>query len=154
MDLARRRDTTKLGARIASRLEPGDLALLSGGLGAGKTFLARAIARALGVPAEQAIVSPTFTLVQEYATPCGPLVHVDLYRLRDSAAGLSAEIARLGLRDRRAEGAIVLVEWGEGADEALGGAADLVVELAIVGPAKRTATLRGPRAAGVLASNR
>jgi len=146
MELGTRRDTTRLGARIAARLVPGDLALLCGGLGAGKTFLARAIARALGVPKEQAIVSPTFTLVQEYATPRGPLVHADLYRLRDTAAGLEVEIARLGLRERRAEGAIVLVEWGEGAEDALGGAADLVVNLAIAGTTKRTATLRGARA--------
>jgi tRNA threonylcarbamoyladenosine biosynthesis protein TsaE len=149
MELLTRRDTTKLGARIAVCLRPGDLAILSGGLGAGKTFLARAIARTRGVSAEQPIVSPTFTLVQEYATPRGPLVHADLYRVRDSPAGLEAEVARLGLRDRRAEGAIVLVEWGEGADEPLGGAADLVVALAISGATKRTATLTGARAADI-----
>jgi tRNA threonylcarbamoyladenosine biosynthesis protein TsaE len=149
MQLRTRRDTTHLGTRIAAHLAPGDLVLLCGPLGAGKTFLARAIARALGVPVDRAIVSPTFTLVQEYATPRGTLVHADLYRLRDAAAGLDAEVARLGLRDLRAEGAIVVVEWGEGADAALGGAAELVVTLGISGPKGRSAVLAGARAADI-----
>ena len=121
--LASRRDTTRLGGRIAAVLEPGDLVLLSGDLGAGKTFLARAIARARGVPTDIAIASPTFTLVQEYETPNGALLHVDLYRLREE--GLDAkvspatvrEVRRLGLAERRAEGAILLVEWGHGVEE-------------------------------------
>lgn len=146
MHLATPDDTARLGARIAAWLVPGDLVLLCGGLGAGKTFLARAIAHALGVPEDEPIVSPTFTLVQEYATPRAPLVHADLYRLRDSGAGLDVEVLRLGLRERRAEGAIVLVEWGEDAVAALGGAPDLTVTLAEAGPTSRTATLEGPRA--------
>lgn len=121
--LRTRRDTTKLGAEIAERLLPGDLVLLSGDLGAGKTFLARAIARALGVPAETAIPSPTFVLVQEYMTRSNtPLLHVDLYRLREDGdpAKLARETRKLGLAERRDEGAIVLVEWGEGLDAELG----------------------------------
>ena len=92
------------------------------------------------------ITSPTFTLVQEYETKTAPLVHADLYRLRDSAQGLPSEIARLGLRERRAEGAIVLVEWGEGAELALGGEAELVVQLAARDETSRVAALSGPRA--------
>lgn len=141
--LASRRDTTRLGARLGAALAPGDLVLLSGDLGAGKTFLSRAVARALGVPTETAIASPTFTLVQEYETPRGVLLHCDLYRLRDEDHAKTAlEIRRLGLAERRAEGAIVLVEWGEGFDRELGGEAELSVKLTIEGDT-RTATLSG-----------
>ena len=136
--LATRRDTTRLGGEIADRLRPGDLVLLSGELGAGKTFLARAIARKLGVPRDVAIASPTVTLVQEYETPRGTLLHADLYRLRDQADA-AREVRRLGLAERRDEGAIVLVEWGEGFDAELG-RATLRVHMAVDGAA-RTATI-------------
>jgi tRNA threonylcarbamoyladenosine biosynthesis protein TsaE len=113
--------------------------VLSGDLGAGKTFLVRAVARSLGVKGP--VTSPTFTLVQEYATTRGALVHVDLYRVL--GAGLAAEVARLGLRERRRDGAILVVEWGEDAIPALGGDPALVVSLAITGPHERVATLSG-----------
>jgi tRNA threonylcarbamoyladenosine biosynthesis protein TsaE len=149
--LSSRRETTRLGRRLAEVLEPGDLLLLSGQLGAGKTFLARAIARALGVPSEVAIASPTFTLVQEYETPRGTLLHVDLYRLRDEAAGVSSatiqDVRRLGLAERRAEGAILLVEWGEGLEEELGGGA-LAVSLRITDDG-RSATVIGRAASRI-----
>jgi tRNA threonylcarbamoyladenosine biosynthesis protein TsaE len=121
-------------------LSPGDLVLLSGELGAGKTFLARAIARGLGVRGR--VTSPTFTLVQEYTTTKGTLVHADLYRLLDAPAGLAAEVERLGLRERRGEGAIVLVEWGDDAASALGGDVALQVRLTIADKL-RTAVLEG-----------
>ncbi|HTB73886.1 MAG TPA: tRNA (adenosine(37)-N6)-threonylcarbamoyltransferase complex ATPase subunit type 1 TsaE [Polyangiaceae bacterium] len=140
--LATRRDTRRLGVAIASSLEAGDLVLLSGDLGAGKTFLARSIARGLGV--RTPMTSPTFTLVREIPTPRGLLVHADLYRLRGAA--LDTETRRLGLREHRTEGAFVLVEWGEDALEALGGHPDLAVSLAIAGPHARAATLSGPKA--------
>jgi tRNA threonylcarbamoyladenosine biosynthesis protein TsaE len=154
-------DTRRLGAAIARRLQPGDLVVLSGDLGAGKTFLVRAIARALGVVG--VVTSPTFTLVQEYRTERGTLVHADLYRLLDgsrnldgtSPAGrdleiadrsLADEVARLGLREMRAEGAILVVEWGAGAIDALGGRPALLAQLAISGQRGRTVTLSGPSA--------
>lgn len=149
--LASRRDTTRLGTRIAAALAPGDLVLLAGDLGAGKTFLARAIARTLGVKTEVAIASPTFTLVQEYETPRGVLLHADLYRLRDDdRTKTEREIRRLGLAERRADGAMVVVEWGEGYEKALGGDLSLVVTLTHTedGPT-RTATLLGPKASRI-----
>jgi tRNA threonylcarbamoyladenosine biosynthesis protein TsaE len=144
--LRSRRDTRRLGAAIARVLEAGDVVILSGDLGAGKTFLVGAVARSLGV--EGSVTSPTFALVHEYATPRAPLVHADLYRLR--GPGLAAEVARLGLRERRREGAILLVEWGEDAAAALGGEPALEVSLAITGERERVATLSGPRAGGIV----
>src|ERR1700677_2639376 len=102
--------------------------MLEGPLGSGKTFLTRAIARGLG--ARGPVTSPTFTLVREIATPRGLLVHADLYRLLGES--LEAETRRLGLREQRADGAMLVVEWGEDALEVLGGAPELVVSLAIV----------------------
>ena len=143
--LCSRSDTRRLGVAIARALAPGDLVLLSGDLGAGKTFLARAIARGLGV--RTAVTSPTFTLVREFATARGSLLHADLYRILGE--GLDAETRRLGLRERRGEGALLIVEWGDDALQALGGSPELIVSLAIAGEHARTATLSGPRASEV-----
>jgi tRNA threonylcarbamoyladenosine biosynthesis protein TsaE len=145
MHLSSRRDTIDLGRRIAERLGAGDMVLLLGGLGAGKTFLARAIVRALGVPEEEPVASPTFALVHEYASPRATVLHADLYRLRESD-DLAREVARLGLRERRAEGAVVLVEWGE---EAAGwlGPADVVVRFGPHGEGSaREVDVSGPKA--------
>lgn len=145
MHLRTRRDSTRLARRIADVLEPGDLVLLSGDLGAGKTFLARAIARRLGVGGEDRVPSPTFALVHEYTTPRGPLLHADLYRLLD-AADLAAEVSRLGLRERRDEGAIVLCEWGDEARALLGGPAQLRACLSAAQDGGRDVVLEGPHA--------
>jgi tRNA threonylcarbamoyladenosine biosynthesis protein TsaE len=144
LTLATRAASRRLGVEIARAVRPGDLVILEGGLGAGKTFLARAIVRSAGAKAR--VNSPTFLLAQEYDTPKGTFVHADMYRLLDRGAGIHAEVARLGLYERRREGAIVLVEWGASALSALGGAPSLVVSLAIVGPTERAATVSGSRA--------
>lgn len=148
--LGTRRATIKLGERVAAVLAPGDLVLLSGGLGAGKTFLARAIARALGVAHEVAVASPTFTLVQEYELPRGvTLAHADLYRLREGgAAKLEAEVMRLGLGERVREGQIVLVEWGDEATRVLG-EPQLHVTLERMTEHARRVTLTGAKAASL-----
>ncbi len=143
MLLRTRRETQRLGKAIGAKLRAGDLVVLSGDLGAGQTFLTRAIARELGVPESVRVTSPTFTLVQEYETTRGTLLHADLHRLLGK--NLRAEVERLGLRERRAEGCIVIVEWGEGAMEWLGAEPELVVKMAGA-KVGRDATLSGPRA--------
>jgi tRNA threonylcarbamoyladenosine biosynthesis protein TsaE len=146
--LRTRRDSRRLGEAVARVLRPGDLVVLSGDLGAGKTFLVRAVARALG--ASERVTSPTFALVHEYASPKGPLVHADLYRLKSPDRSLDDEVARLGLRDQRAAGARVMVEWGEDALDALGGSPALVIALSIVGGHERLAALSGLRAGDIV----
>jgi tRNA threonylcarbamoyladenosine biosynthesis protein TsaE len=132
MHIESRKGTLELGRTIAERLGPGDLVTLEGDLGAGKTFLARAIARALGVDESEPVASPTFALVHEYETKKGPLLHADLHRLRGPK--LETEVGKLGLRERRNEGAIVLVEWAEDAHALLGAPPDIVVRFTKIGP--------------------
>lgn len=115
--------TAELGASLARDLAAGDLVLLEGDLGAGKTALARSIIRTLAADPKLDVPSPTFALVQPYDTPRGPVLHADLYRLGDPR-----EVDELGLLDN-AE-AIVLVEWAERSPEIVA-AATLVIELAI-----------------------
>lgn len=103
----------RLGEALAFIARRGDLFALSGELGAGKTTLARAIIRALSGDKDEEIPSPTFTLVQTYATPRMQVAHFDLYRL-----GAAAELEELGL-DLALKNGIALVEWPERADDLL-----------------------------------
>ena len=151
MLLRSRRDSVRLGHSIARCLKPCDLVLLSGDLGAGKTFLARSIVRGRGVRGGR-IGSPTFSLVHEYAADDLLLLHVDLYRLRDSKLPLDVEVGRLGLREQRGDGAILVVEWGDSAVDALGGDVALSVHLAPGAlPSQRIATITGARSREVRA---
>jgi len=98
--------TEALGRRLAAAARPGDVIALAGPLGAGKTTLARAFIRHLTSEREE-VPSPTFTLVQTYASPRGTIWHFDLLRLRRPQEALE-----LGIEDAFADG-IVLVEWPE-----------------------------------------
>jgi tRNA threonylcarbamoyladenosine biosynthesis protein TsaE len=143
--LPTRRRTIQLARRLAALLRPGDLVVLKGDLGAGKTFFSRALCRALGVPPSIPVTSPTFTLVHEYEGRLR-VAHADLYRLR-----AEDELAELGLRALRGDGAVLLVEWGEPYLAALGGDA-LVVELVLTRQGPRIARLSatGERGAALL----
>ena len=127
--------TAAFGAELAARLQPGDLVILEGDLGAGKTALARAIIRTLADDPALEVPSPTFALVQPYQTPKGPVLHADLYRLGDPR-----EVDELGLLDN--SDAIVLIEWAERSPEIVE-AATLAVHLEIPpGGAGRLVRLR------------
>ena len=115
--------TAAFGTELAARLQPGDLVVLEGDLGAGKTALARAIIRELAADAALEVPSPTFALVQPYETRKGSVLHADLYRLGDAR-----EVDELGLLDN--PGAIVLVEWAERSPEIVA-AATLTITLAM-----------------------
>ena len=106
-------ETEALGARLAERLEPGDVVLVRGELGAGKTTLIRGACRALGV--EGPVTSPTFTIGQRY-TGRVPVSHLDLYRL--GAEGVAAEDPAL-LADYLTADAVAFIEWPEAVEPKL-----------------------------------
>lgn len=109
-------ETLALGERIGTRTEPGDLLLLSGQLGAGKTVLVRGIATGMGI--EPSLVrSPTFVLHHVYRAGARVLHHLDLYRL-----GPNADIRLLDIDDMLESGGVVVVEWGEHAPHQEGSA--------------------------------
>lgn len=98
-------ETSAAGERFAARLSGGDVLLLYGDLGAGKTAFVRGLARGLGASPDD-VSSPTFTLIQEYRGRL-TLYHVDLYRLQ------SIEAADLGLDELRTNDALMAIEWAE-----------------------------------------
>jgi tRNA threonylcarbamoyladenosine biosynthesis protein TsaE len=113
-------DTIALGERLGGQLRAGDVVVLSGPLGAGKTVLAKGIARAMGV--DGPVISPTFVLARVHRarhSDAPVMIHVDLYRLLDDpSVDLLAELDSLDL-DTDLEDAVVVVEWGEGVAERL-----------------------------------
>jgi tRNA threonylcarbamoyladenosine biosynthesis protein TsaE len=98
-------ETQDLGRRIGAVLRAGDVVVLDGELGTGKTVFAKGIALALGI--NEPVVSPTFTVVREYDAPT-PLVHVDVYRLDHLQ-----ELHDVGFDDLVGSDAVTVVEWGD-----------------------------------------
>jgi tRNA threonylcarbamoyladenosine biosynthesis protein TsaE len=143
--LPTRRKTIRFAREVAALLAPGDLLIITGALGAGKTFFVRAALRALGVPSRLAVTSPTFTLVHEHEARL-PILHADAYRLADAA-----ELAALGLREARGNGAVLFVEWGAPYLSALGGDALLIDICAPPLPRLAKLSATGPRSAALLA---
>lgn len=105
-------DTEALGKRLAEGLVPGSVLALTGPLGAGKTTLAKAIARGLGVT--ETITSPTFTIVCEYESGRLPLYHFDVYRVYDED-----ELFEMGFDDYLHGRGVCLVEWADLVEELL-----------------------------------
>ena len=128
-------ETEEFGRRIAARLKRGDAIALHGDLGAGKTTLARAILRALGVRDE--VPSPSFTLVQEYEAAGVRIAHCDLYRIESPT-----ELDEMGMEEALQNG-VLLVEWPERAPERIP-AGTLKIHIDIRGESERHITLSGP----------
>jgi tRNA threonylcarbamoyladenosine biosynthesis protein TsaE len=123
-------ETEALGAQLAERLGPGDVVVVSGEVGAGKTTLIRGACRALGI--ESPVTSPTFTIGHRYEGGRLPVAHLDLYRLE----GLEDEDPAL-LDDYLTPGAIAFVEWPAMAEPQLADRRVLAVRLAHAGGDRR-----------------
>jgi tRNA threonylcarbamoyladenosine biosynthesis protein TsaE len=126
-------DTQALAGRVAAHLKPGDLLVLAGGLGAGKTAFAAGLAAGLGV--EERVTSPTFVLMRHYTSGFMPLTHVDVYRL-----GSLHEFDDLDVYELSRDGVLV-VEWGDAVEGALP-EDHLRVEFEVAEDGSRTITFR------------
>ena len=107
IDLQSPADTDTFGRRLGPLLSPGCIVALVGTLGAGKTYLTRAIAEGLGIANPAIVNSPTFVLIQEYDARL-PIYHFDAYRL-----ATEAEFADLGVHEYFAGAGVCLVEWAD-----------------------------------------
>lgn len=121
-------ETRAAGRRLASLLRPGDVLLLAGELGAGKTAFAAGLAEGLGVA--QAVVSPSFVLVRSYPGGFIPLVHADVYRV-----GSLNEVEDLDLFEEARDG-VLIVEWGHAVASAMPDD-HLRIEFEVTGPQER-----------------
>jgi tRNA threonylcarbamoyladenosine biosynthesis protein TsaE len=100
-------ETFELGRTLGTQLQSGEIVLLEGPLGIGKTVFARGIAAGLGIATDQ-VCSPSYTLIQEYTDGRLTMYHVDLYRIE-----AADEITTLGFDELLQSGGVVVVEWGE-----------------------------------------
>jgi tRNA threonylcarbamoyl adenosine modification protein YjeE len=125
--------TRAVARALAATLRRGDVVLLYGDLGAGKTVFVKGLAEGLGIDAAE-VTSPTFTLVHEYAGPRLPLVHLDLYRLDRT------DLDDVGLDPEAAARGVVVVEWAERLRQAPAGA--IAVEIRDHGGDRRHVRLR------------
>ncbi len=132
--------TTALGRRLGQLLFPGAVVALVGMLGAGKTFLTRAIAEGLGIRDSRVVTSPTFVLIQEYQARL-PIYHFDIYRLRSDA-----EFADLGAAEYLEGDGVCLIEWADRVAASLP-REHLLIALTITGDEARNVqlTAQGPR---------
>lgn len=128
-------DTVALGERFGHTLQGGELILLDGELGAGKTAFVRGLAHAAGVPPAE-VSSPTFTLIQEYQGRRLTVYHVDLYRL------VEREVPDLGLDDLMSETAVVAIEWPDRWGDHPDGAIRVVID--DLGDDRRRIEIGGP----------
>ena len=130
-------ETFQAGVELAGHLVPGDLVILTGPLGAGKTVFVKGIAQGMGIDPRD-VHSPSYTMVSEYGPSASGrrLVHVDLYRVDETA-----EIEELGLGDYLAGDHVVAVEWGERLPPVLGQGA-IRVQLADAGGESRRLTIQ------------
>lgn len=115
-------ETIAVARELAATLVAGDVVLLSGDLGAGKTAFVRGLAEGLGANPED-VSSPTFTLVHEYRGGRLPLFHADLYRLG------STEIEELGLDQREVEQGVLAIEWPERLTRSIRGARSITLRV-------------------------
>ena len=115
-------DTAALARTLAASLKAGDVLLLSGNLGAGKTAFVRGLAEGLGIEPEE-VSSPTFTLVHEYRGGRLTLYHVDLYRLERAATD------ELGLEEMGVADGVLAIEWPDRLMRALPGARQIEIEI-------------------------
>lgn len=146
LDTASPDETRALGERLGRALQPGDLIGLVGSLGAGKTLLVQALARGLEVPPSVPVVSPTFTLINEYDGGRARLYHADLYRIEKAN-----ELDELGLDEmtRRDDG-VVVIEWADRFQVLPGD--HLRIDIEVTGDSDRrfTATAGGPRSQSLI----
>ena len=136
IELSDLESTSRLGRRLGGLLFPGAVIGLIGRLGAGKTFLVRAVAEGLGIPDSRVVSSPTFVLIHEYAARL-PIYHFDAYRL--SGPG---ELFDLGVHEYFEAGGVCLVEWADRALACLP-ADHLRVTLEITGETSRRLHVEG-----------